>query len=266
MSFAFLPFFTGDYLRKTRTLTPAGHGIYILFLAYCWDTKGPLPLDEQDQAGICNARSADEIETMRRILGRFWVRMEDGWYNKRLQLEIERSEAISSKRSDAGRRGYEAKAKLLSRNAIQASAEQLSSKSSASASNPHPHTHPHPHEVLELSHSVDTAASSVADAPCPVEKIVELWNQTVAVAGGRRVLNVSKARREMIVRRWREAGPDSVAEGLAWFASLFRDRIAPSKFMTGRQPGKDGRLYRIGIDVALRSEQQLDEILEGKYV
>lgn len=120
---------------------------------------------------------------------------------------------------------------------------------------------------LPLSHFVDTLSSPPPKGgpPCPVEKIVELWNSIVAAAGGQRALNLSKARREMIIRRWREVAPETLDEGLAWFRDVFTNRIAPSKFMTGRQAGKDGRTYRIGIDVAMRSELQLDQIAEGKY-
>jgi uncharacterized protein YdaU (DUF1376 family) len=82
MSFAYLPLYTGDYLRDTRHLTPAKHGIYLLALMYCWDTQGPMPLDEQECAGICNCRSADEIDAMRYVLQRYFV--DDGWYNKRM--------------------------------------------------------------------------------------------------------------------------------------------------------------------------------------
>lgn len=126
MSFAFLPLYTGDYIRDTRHLTPLRHGVYLLALMHCWDSKGPMPLDEQECAGICNCRSADEIEAMRYVLGRFFVRMDDGHYNERMQKEVERSENISSARADAGRKGYEARAK------------QLLSKSKASASTPTP--------------------------------------------------------------------------------------------------------------------------------
>jgi len=121
MSFQYMPLYTGDYLRDTRFLTPLKHGIYLLSLIHCWDSKGPMPLDEQECAGICNCRSADEIEALRYILGRFFVAMPDGHYNMRIQKEIERSEAISGVRSIAGKLGYEAKAK------------QLLSKSKASA-------------------------------------------------------------------------------------------------------------------------------------
>ena len=126
MSFAYLPWYTGDYLRDTRHLSPLKHGVYLLLLAHCWDQKGPVPLDEQESAGIANCRSHDEIEALRYVLKRFFVQMEDGWYNKRIQAEIERAESISRVRSEAGRRGYQAKA------------EHLSSKSQASASIPTP--------------------------------------------------------------------------------------------------------------------------------
>lgn len=97
-----------------------------MLLMHCWDSKGPVPLDERKIYGISNARSGDEIEALRRVLQEFFVKMEDGWYNTRMQREVERSENISSARSIAGKLGYQAKAK------------QLPNKSQASASTPTP--------------------------------------------------------------------------------------------------------------------------------
>lgn len=128
MSFAFLPLYTGDYLRDTRHLTPLKHGVYLLLLMHCWDQKGPLPLDEQECAGIANCRSADEIESLRYVLERYFVHMEDGWYQGRMQREVERAGSISKARSEAGTKGYQAKAK------------QLPNKSQARASTPTPTT------------------------------------------------------------------------------------------------------------------------------
>ncbi len=124
MSFAYLALYTGDYLRDTRHLTPLKHGVYLLLLMHCWDSRGPVPLDEQECAGIANCRSADEIDALRYILAKYFTKMDDGHYNRRIQLEIERANAISNARSGAGKKGYEAKAK------------QLLSKSQASASTP----------------------------------------------------------------------------------------------------------------------------------
>ena len=113
MRFAFLPFYTGDYLRDTRHLSMMEHGAYLMFLTYCWDQRGPIPLDERKQIGIVNARSKEEIEAMRAVLREFFVEMDDGWYNRRMQREIERAQALSSKRKLAGIKGFQAKAKHL---------------------------------------------------------------------------------------------------------------------------------------------------------
>ena len=124
MSFAFMPIYTGDYLRDTRHLSPLKHGVYYLALMYCWDAKGPLPLDDQDIAGICNCRSTDELDALRYILERFFIKMEDGWYNSRMQKEIERAHAIGLQRQIAGAKGYQARAKQLH---LQASASARAS-------------------------------------------------------------------------------------------------------------------------------------------
>jgi uncharacterized protein YdaU (DUF1376 family) len=102
MSFAFLPLYTGDYLRDTRHLTPEEHGCYLLLLAHCWDQKGPVPLDERKQCGIVNARSGGEVESLRRVLVEFFVRMDDGWYNHRMVEEITRAEQVSQQNRIAG--------------------------------------------------------------------------------------------------------------------------------------------------------------------
>lgn len=136
MSFAYLPLYTGDYFRDTRGLSMAGHGCYILFLTYCWDSKGPLPLEDEHLASICNARSQEERVTMQRILGSYFVRMEDGWYQPRMQREIERAEAIAVERSDAGRRG--ANERMRRFREAEASAKQVLSKGLASDANPNP--------------------------------------------------------------------------------------------------------------------------------
>ncbi|HWW29927.1 MAG TPA: YdaU family protein [Steroidobacteraceae bacterium] len=111
MSFAYLPLFTGDYLRDTRMLSPLKHGVYLLLLMYCWDTKSPVPLEEQDAAGIANCRSTDEIDALRYVLRKYFTCLEDGWYNERMQDEIATAEFVSKKRSEAGKKGAEARIK-----------------------------------------------------------------------------------------------------------------------------------------------------------
>lgn len=115
MARSFMPLYTSAYLGDTKHLTPLKHGIYLLMLMHCWEERGPLPLDEQEIAGITNCRSADEIEAMRYVLNRFFVRMEDGWYNERMTLELTRRRRISESRKAAGAAGGTRRHELLQR-------------------------------------------------------------------------------------------------------------------------------------------------------
>ena len=99
MSFAYLPMFTGDYHRDTRHLSMAEHGAYFLALTHCWDQKGPMPLDERRQCAIVNARSTDEVEAWRRVRDEYFVCMDDGWYQPRMQREKSLPDAAHAIRS-----------------------------------------------------------------------------------------------------------------------------------------------------------------------
>lgn len=124
MSFAYMPFYTGDYYRDTRHLSMLQHGAYRLLLDHCWDQRGPLPLDQDKCFRICGAVSKEEQDAVRSIIGEFFVRMDDGHYNRRLQAEIERCNAISSGRSAAGKAGAAARLRQLPSNR-QANAKQM---------------------------------------------------------------------------------------------------------------------------------------------
>jgi uncharacterized protein YdaU (DUF1376 family) len=141
VSFAFMPVYTGDYLRDTRHLSPLKHGVYFLLLMHCWDQRGPLPVDEQECAGIANCRSADEVESLRYVLERFFTRLDDGWYNKRMSEEVAKADQLSGIRRENGHKGAQIReARRLARQATardpskpQASAKQVPSKSMAVA-------------------------------------------------------------------------------------------------------------------------------------
>lgn len=176
-----MPLWTGDYLRDTRHLTPQKHGIYLLLLMFCWDQKGPVPLDEQEAAGIANCRSADEIEALRYILARYFVRMEDGFYNKRMQLEVERSEALSRARAEAGRKGYESKRQSELRDG-QAIAKQLPGNCQASASIPNPNPIPTPDQEKHMARkSAPPRSRKEQQTPLPadfgISERVRKWAQ-----------------------------------------------------------------------------------------
>lgn len=125
MSFAFLPLYTGDYIRDTQHLSLLEHGAFLKLLMYCWDQKGPAPHDERRLMGICNARSKEEITAVYGILEEYFVRMDDGWHNVRLTKELQKSEAISQNRAEAGRLGGIARAAKQMLGKCQASVKHL---------------------------------------------------------------------------------------------------------------------------------------------
>ena len=170
MSFAYMNWYTGDYLRDTRHLTPLKHGCYMLLLMHCWDSRGPVPLDEQECAGIANCRSSDEIDSMRYVIDRYFVRMEDGFYNTRMQREIEKAQALSAKRSHAGFVGYKAVSKSLKKKDIQASARQVSGNCSASASNTNTNTN-----LNTNTNKVKNTTPASRTMLCPDRVSTEVW-------------------------------------------------------------------------------------------
>lgn len=163
MSFAFLAFYTGDYLRDTPHLSCCEHGIYLKLLFYCWDQRGPVPLDERRQCGIVNARSGDEVEALRRVLGEFFVAMDDGYYNLRMQREIERADALATQRQDFGRRG--ANERMRRFRASQASAKQVLSTSQADAKQVTLPPPPPPPPPLPLQPKSEATAQSLPAKP-----------------------------------------------------------------------------------------------------
>lgn len=259
MSFAYLPLFTGDYLRDTRHLTPLKHGVFLLALMHCWDSKGPMPLDEQECAGICNCRSADEVEAMRYVLGRFFTRMEDGHYNHRMQKEVERSEQISGARSEAGRKGYEARAK------------HLPSKSQAIAKQVHLSPSPSPSPSLPPSpENIEPTALVVSAAPnrppaCPTDKIVALYHKRLPMLPSVAVL--TDARKRSLSARWRDvvSGDKMSAQEGEEFFDWFFAKAAESAFLTGRVEAQKGRRpFRASLDW-LMSPTYFPRVVEGQY-
>lgn len=275
MSFAYLQLYTGDYLRDTRHLTPLKHGVYLLALMHCWDSKGPMPLDEQEAAGICNCRSSDEIESLRYVLSRFFVCMEDGYYNERMQHEVEKCAVISGARSAAGRKGFQARAK------------QMPGKSQASAKQQHLSPSPSPSLSLALSPppqdqpAVAGSRSSVDDQPaqagekvkglpdCPHLDALALWRECLPALPQHLPEQWRGARADHLRARWRETaeqkGWTEREQGLAYLRKLF-GYVGRSEFLTGKAqsttPGK--RPFVVELEW-LVNPTNWAKVLEGKY-
>ncbi|WP_299084853.1 YdaU family protein [uncultured Paraglaciecola sp.] len=86
-----------DYRGDTTGLTLLDHGVYNQLLEECYITEQPLPSDAAQIARLLGARTSEEMDSLRYILGRFFYLNRDGnyWHNrveKELSAIYERSE------------------------------------------------------------------------------------------------------------------------------------------------------------------------------
>jgi uncharacterized protein YdaU (DUF1376 family) len=259
MSFAYLPIFTGDYLRDTRHLSPLRHGVYLLLLMHCWDQKGPVPLDEQEAAGIANCRSTDEVEALRYVLNRYFIQMDDGWYNKRMAKVIADAEQIAGYRRKGGLEKARRQRERVLAASQRAQAVLKQCSSSASPGIPIPIPIPIQEEVKRpLSSNEDKSRNAKRSDPIPFEKIVDLYHETLPMLP--RVVAMTPNRKAQIRGRY----ATGAVEDLEDWQTFFR-LVAGSAFLTGRsQPSNGRKPFR--ADLAwLTKEENFMKILEEKY-
>ena len=260
MSFAYMPFFTGDYYRDTRHLSMLQHGAYRQLLDHCWDQRGPLPLDIERCYRICCAVSKEEQEAVRGIVSEFFILLDDGHYNKRIQQEIERANVLSGKRSGAARERWKARDSLVDIAAHNASAMQVHSKSIACAPSPSPSPSPtsedqeiSPHEYMEArSRPLDDRPEDAATESkkpknpvlnCPHLQILALWAEVLPALPQHDPAHWHGTRRAHLQTRWRDtcvAKKWQVPEqGINYFRKFF-EYVGASRFLTGQVHPRDG--------------------------
>lgn len=91
------PLYVDDYLNDTYDLNPCEHGVYLLLLSRFW-VSGPLR-DNLD--ALCRIAAGAQPQTVREILERFWELTGQGWVNRRMMKEMEKSEAVSARATAA---------------------------------------------------------------------------------------------------------------------------------------------------------------------
>jgi len=95
-----MPFYTGDYLRATMTLSTAEHGAYLLLLVEYWEKKCALPDDDKKLALIVRQPLAS-WKRMRCNVAGFFKSVDGKLVNDRMEEELVKREARSKKASEA---------------------------------------------------------------------------------------------------------------------------------------------------------------------
>jgi uncharacterized protein YdaU (DUF1376 family) len=100
MSRAWMPIYWGDYFADTKHLSTIQHGAYLLLIGHYWQ-HGELPVDELELQKICGMSSYQWRSNCQALAKLFLP----NWKHKRIEMELEKSEIIRTKRQISGRIG-----------------------------------------------------------------------------------------------------------------------------------------------------------------
>lgn len=98
-----MPFFIGDYLKKTSRLSTVQHGIYLLLIFDYW-VNGKLPDDDETLSRIAKL----DLETFRNhkpIISSFFQIADGHWKHSRIDEEISNANENKQKRHERAQKG-----------------------------------------------------------------------------------------------------------------------------------------------------------------
>lgn len=230
----YMPFYPADYLSDTAHLSTLQHGAYCLLIFTYWRNRA-LPCDDVKLARIARMSMAQWM-SVRPTLAEFFT---EDWRHHRIELELEKAQAKSVKRSIAGKMGGDAKS-LKTKSGTVAIAKQLDTKAVAS------------YNSEPEAEKKETASAVVISEPDESELALEAYNEVACVAGWPRA-KMTEPRKASLRKRIRSAG------GLpGWVSAMHRARGSP--FLCGRN--KNG--WRANLDFFLQAKSFIN-LIEGSY-
>jgi uncharacterized protein YdaU (DUF1376 family) len=86
----YFEFHIGDYAQATQHLSMLEDAAYSRMLRWCYANERPLPFDIKQIERLVRAQSKPEREAVSNVLSEFFVQMDDGWHQDRVDREIAR--------------------------------------------------------------------------------------------------------------------------------------------------------------------------------
>jgi uncharacterized protein YdaU (DUF1376 family) len=103
------PFYSSDFIGATVGLSCQERSIYCLMLPLYYEI-GPFPVDRVRVYRIVGCESDEQKRTVDFLLERFFVLLEDGWYQERAEAEKVKMAQQHQAATDRGKRSAEARA------------------------------------------------------------------------------------------------------------------------------------------------------------
>jgi uncharacterized protein YdaU (DUF1376 family) len=261
----------GDYAAATRHLSLMEHGVYCMLLDVYYTTEKPLPLDERAVFRLVGARSDEERETVKTVLGEFFLTEPDGFHQPRCDEEIAIKQEKSAKNTELGKLGGRPKEITDSvipenpRNSatLPDASESVSANSRRRNPSHKPVTNSH-----EGSGTSDEVPSGVTP-DCPHLALIDLFGKALPELPQPRPELWAGKNAEAMRSRWKwvltakkrsgERYATTEAEALDFFGRFF-GYVASSDFLSGRS-GKWG-----GCDLGwLMKADNFAKVVQGNY-
>lgn len=253
----------GDYARDTADLSLMEHGAYRVMLDHYYTCRGDMPADLMKLERVCKARSSVERGAVQEIANRFFPINGDGRrHNKRADEEIERykgqamanqiiAEQRERKRKDARTKHDHDNEGITIRATNDAPAIARSQK--------------------KITTSTPNGVEGRVTAPdCPLQSLIDLYHDVLPMCT--RMEKNTPARLQVIRARWREEakprekhrGYSTAEDGLAYWRRFFA-WVSDSKFLTGKEPGRDGKPPFVASLPWLVKSENFAKCIEGNY-
>jgi len=259
------PHSIGDYRRDTMHLTLLEHGIYRQLLDTYYLTESPLCADDATLMRSHCVRTPDECAAFKNVLKDFFSLTENGYIHGRCEKELAAIYAKSDKASASAKTRWQQKQGVS--NSGDANASETHSERNANAMLPNTQ-HPTPIEstTLVVTPSGETPPADEFNPKkpesVPFGRIVDLYHELLPTLPT--VADLSAKRKAIVRARWQSLKPESLADGLNEFRCYF-ERVAKSKFLTGKSPPVgDRKPFRANFEW-LMNESNFLKVIEGNY-
>jgi len=248
----------GNYRRQTGHLTQLEHGIYRSLIDTYYLDENPLCLDKAKLMRSHSVRTVEEKEAFDNILADFFTESPDGYRHEHIEEELEkiydksekaRASAKSRWRKEKAKKGVETtQTDQESCERICKTCERIESECGCDAFVVLPSTHnPVP----------NTSAPKKRAIPiCPIQKIADLYNETVKFMAQWRVLSDDTKRN--ISMRWKQ---HEKFQNIEKWKDLF-DYCENNQFLSGQ--ADNPRPFKADLNWIVKSAN-FAKILNGKY-
>ena len=103
-----MPFYIGDTLADTQTLTCVEFGALVLIRAFYWRNQGPILNDDKRLALVCKL-SIEEYRSLKESILEYFEQQDDKLVSKELEEEITKARKYQKHASERGKKGAKAR-------------------------------------------------------------------------------------------------------------------------------------------------------------